>query len=170
MNTELDHIEASERERWRTLVGIAVSCSDEKVPAVAAEIAPKFGSMRDSMVRKIQAVRHLARKGKSSDEIVELGQSQTLSIAASDRYRAFGPQRILSYRVSKSIADLFECEHPAPGSPEPVVTRLHRVCGITTADDLLDFISAIVEHASDEELRHHAGMYDFMRRCRKVSG
>lgn len=170
MTTELDHIEAAERERWRTLVGIAISCSEDKLKIIAGQIAPKFVSMPSSILRKMQAVRQVALKGKSSDEIIEMGQSQTLSLAASDRHRAFGPQRILSYRVSKSLADLFECEHQAPGAPEPVVTRLHRVCGISTADDLFDFLAAIIEHATDEELRHHAGMYDLMRRCKKVSG
>lgn len=170
MNDNLDSIELMAQEQWKALVGIAVSCSEEKIKSVAAEIAPKFGSMPSSIVRKIQAVRHVALKGKSSEEIIEMGQSQTLSVAASDRHRAFGPQRILSYRVSKSIADLWECEHPAPGAPEPIVTRLHRVCGIETADDLLDFLSSMVTHASEEELRHEAGMYDLMRRCKKVSG
>lgn len=169
MNGDLDYIEQAAQEQWRALVGIAISCSDDRVASLAAEIAPKFGAMPTSMVRKMQAVRHLARKGKTSDEIIGLGQSETLSQAASDRHRAFGPQRILSYRVSKSLADLFECEYPAPGAPEPIVTRLHRVCGITTADDLFDFLVAAIEHATDEELRHHAGMYDYLRRCKKVS-
>jgi hypothetical protein len=165
---DLSTIANNAKEQWRSLVIMALSVGEHALPSTASKVATSFGGTPMTVLLKMKAVRHAVACGMSSEQVVEMGQSLTLSKHAKARAEAIGPQRILSYRISRDLADAFECEHPEPGAPEPTCTRLHRVCGIESADDLIEFFKSVVDLASDEELRHQAGLIDKMRKMRRV--
>ena len=121
------------------------------------------------VVRKIAAIKEAQSEGMTQDEIIAAGQTEILSRAARNRRNSSGPQRVLSWRVSRSLADAVMSSDASPDAEEALVTRLVRVCHLKTSDDLFEFLLSVFADVDDKELKHLAGEADVKQKARKTS-
>lgn len=146
------------RDAWESLCRAAVNAGD--VERLIAGVAKWTRANPKGVKAKVSAIRAAVLQGKTLDEVIEMGQSECLSLMARTRKaaRAGDPDRTLSFRVPRSLADAWQNPIASPDQAEPIITRLHRVCGLETSEDLLDFLKSMLDDLSDEELQQRAGV------------
>ena len=114
---------------------------------------------RNSVLRKFRAISKCRESGMTQEEIIAAGQSEILSRAARSRKNHSEPQRILRWRVSRSLAEAIQwTDQSSPDAEEALVTRLRRVCNLKTSDDLWEFFNSVFADRDDKWLRNEAGV------------
>lgn len=154
-------------EPWRALVVQALMVHEDRMDVTAQFIASCSKTSFETARRKIKAIRAAGAAGMSAEEICEKGQSEILSLYAKTQSRHNEPQRMLSWRVSRSLADAIMSDDPSPDAEEALVTRLVRVCHLQTSEDFWTYLHSYFALVSDEELRHHASE-EFPKKFKKV--
>jgi hypothetical protein len=150
-----DEFAESAKRHWIMLVGMALATAD--VDRLAKGFATNGYSSYQTARNKIVAIRYLAQIGESRESIEALGQTAVLSRYAKAKKKARGPERVLSHRMSASLADAIECESPSPDAEEPLFTRLCRVLQIRTIEDIFEYLLAHFSGMSDLEILHDGG-------------
>jgi hypothetical protein len=105
---------------------------------------------------KVKAITEAGLSGMSREEIVAAGQTEILSRDARRRKKYSERQRVLSWRVSRALADAVMSSVASPDQEEALVTRLVRVCHLRTSEELWEFLLSEYVNVSDEELEHRA--------------
>lgn len=154
-------------DAWRLLVLQALMVHEDGFERAAESIASRTKTSVQTVRRKMKAIRAAASAGMTDEQIIEKGPSETLSLYAKAQSRSNEPQRMLSWRVSRSLADAIMSDDPSPDAEEALVTRLVRVCHLQTSEDLWTFVHSYFALVSDEELRHHASE-EFPKKFKKV--
>jgi hypothetical protein len=129
----------------------------------------EYGLLSKADERKIRAINDVRQLGMTQQEIIGAGQTEILSRAARNRRNGAEPQRVLSWRVSRSLADAIYCENPSPDAEECTVARIARVCEIDNSEDLWEFIKSVLDSFDDTTLKMWAGEADVKKKARKAS-
>jgi len=111
-------------------------------------------------LRKAKAIQQARTEmGMSRAEIISAGQREILSRTARHRKKHTEPQRMLRWKVSRSLAEAIQwSDKSSPDAEEALQTRLVRVCGLKTSDDLFEFLLSLFADLDDKELRNLAGI------------
>jgi hypothetical protein len=154
-----EHYERLGAERWMFLVDAVLR---------GGLTSPMLMSS-DSMRRKAFAILW-ARQAAEMDreQIIAKGESWILSAYAKAKRNGNEPQRVLSWRVSRSLADAVMCETPSPDAEEALVTRLARVCRLKTSEDFFEFLLSVFASFDDRTLRMWAGEVEEKKKRAKV--
>jgi hypothetical protein len=109
--------------------------------------------------QKVKAILQARMDGLSREEIIAAGQSEILSRAAKNRKNHSEPQRMLRWRVSRSLAEAIQwTDQSSPDAEEALITRIRRVCHIETSEDLWEFFFSVFADRDDKWLRNEAGV------------
>ena len=144
--SDLSEYAAAKAEAWKSLVNFVYRQGTPSIPPP------------HDVVRKIAAIREAGELGMTQEEIISAGQTEILSRAARQRRLRNEPQRILRWRVSRSLADAVMSSDASPDAEEALVTRLVRVCHLKTSDDLFEFLLSVFADRDDKWLRNEAGV------------
>jgi hypothetical protein len=162
-----DYAKAKEDE-WRALVLFVFTTKADRLEAAMADLARETGIRPGYLRRKVDAVGFKREQGWDQETIVAAGQVQTLSAyIAHLRTKQTEKKKRLTWVVSASLADAIQNEFASPDQEEPLITRLVRVCGLRTSDDLWEFLNSWFAPLNDTELLHHAGEHIPKKRRRK---
>jgi hypothetical protein len=153
-------------EQWRALVNIALYTSAERLPLLVEELAGPNQS-KQTLKRKIDAIRSARDSGLDVENILAHGQSKILSLHRRNGHRE--PQRMLRWRVSQSLAAAVQSDDPSADQEEPLVNRLVRVCKLRTSEELWEFFLSVFADVSDAELMNLAGVHDDKKKAKKPS-
>lgn len=152
MNSEAkERFTSSGRDHWQAIVALAFSGAD--VETLARETSVGVAVLR----QKFAAIRYARESGWAEQAIIALGQSGTLKAHAAAKKNGREPQKMLRWRVSRSLAESIMSSETSPDQEEALVTRLVRVCGLKTSDDLWEFIRSVFYDFSDEVLAIWSG-------------
>jgi hypothetical protein len=168
--TDTDQFAHAAQEQWSLLVTHALLTKEDRLERLYEELAKSSKSSKQAIKRKIQAVRWAGINGLDREKIIEQGQSAILSSYAKAKKEEHGPQRVLSWRVSKSLADAIMSSETSIDQDEALVTRLVRVLTIGTSEEFWSFIHATFADLSDDDLKNIGGMFtekDAPRKRRK---
>ena len=155
MNTE-EFTRAAESQ-WKELVVHSLIVTEDKIDMIAAALAMSSKTSKENIKHKILAIRW-AVNTQSSVQIIEAGQSKILSAYRKARRNGLNdPQRLLAWKVSKSLADAIQCEDPSPDQDEPIVNRIARLLKIDTSESLWEFWHSVFSDLSDDEILHLGG-------------
>ncbi len=135
-----DRLAIVEKERWAILVKIAMSGASSEVPK-----------------HKFQAIQFAKEAGSTEEAIIAAGQGATLSSYAKAKKNGNERQRVLRWRISASLADAIQCDMVNEDAEEPLVSRLIRLLGIKTSEELWMFIHSVFRDFSDEDIIHSGG-------------
>ena len=148
----------STQETWKQLVRFALSISErgyeERIRTEAEAAGSRFGLLK----RKCDAIRFQSSEGRSEEEIVQAGQSATLSAYVKHRRKWDEKTRMLRFRVPVSLFDAIQNPHASADSEEPLITRLSRVCQIRTSNELWEFLLSVFADLSDKDIAGLAGI------------
>lgn len=146
--------------QWQVLVTHALIVFEDHIDELAETLAKASKSSKDAMRRKILAIRSAGTNGMTSQDILAKGQSEILSLYAKARRNgSHDPQRLLAWRVSRSLADAIQCESPNPDCDEPIVNRIARLLQIETSEQLWEFWYSVFSDLSDAEIKNLGGMW-----------
>lgn len=162
-----DYTKAVELQ-WRFIVGAALVAKDDRIDEVAEGLARVGRTSVQTVRRKIKAIRHAGESGLALDQIVQAGQSKILSDYDKARRNGhYEKQRVLSWRVSKGLADAVQSEESSPDAEEALCSRVERVCDIHTSEEWWEFILSVFADLSDKDLKHLTGE-EFPKKFKKV--
>jgi hypothetical protein len=150
---------AASAKLWSELVTHALLTKEDRLERLYEELAKSSKSSKQAIKRKIQAVRWAGINGLDREKIIEQGQSAILSGYAKAKKEEHGPQRVLSWRVSKSLADAIYCENPSQDQDEPIVNRIARLLKIETSEQLWEFWHSEYADLSDEQIQNRGGVW-----------
>jgi uncharacterized protein HemY len=139
------------RENWDALVSIAVNIVRDKdtVENVSKALANASRIGVDSVRRKILAIQHAQSLGYSEEEIKEFGQREVLGLLEKHKKEERYEELVnLSFRIPGSLRELARQQ----------LTRVTEIVGLNSSEELWEWITAQLTLASDEDLRHSAGM------------
>jgi hypothetical protein len=161
----------AKRAEWRALVQFVFECPESQLEEQVRQLAKDTSSDARTLKRKCDAIRYLrdTHNFLGQQDISAYGQSATLrDYKLAFRNGHYEKQRVLSWRVSKSLADAIQTDGSlSPDSEEPLVSRLIRVIGIQTSEELWEFWNSVFADLSDEDLKHLAGIErERKKRCR----
>src|ERR1700687_552791 len=164
-----EYSEASAAQ-WKAIVRLAFRCNPGRTAEMAATIAKQTQSRKATVKRKIDAILFKRSEGWDEQAIVAAGQGPTLSSYAKHQQNGHEKQRVLSWRVSKSLADAIMSSETSPDQDEALASRLVRVLGMQTSEQFWEFLHSVFADLSDSELKNLAGAFtekDAPRRRKK---
>ena len=160
--------EASARQ-WAEIVEQAKHLR-KPIDEIAACFADKNTS-EGSIKGRVKAIRWaLSEGGWTIERIIAEGQTVTLSAYARYKRNGHEKERVLSWRVSKSLADAVMSSETSPDQDEALASRLVRVLGMQTSEQFWEFLHSVFANLSDAELKNLGGAFterDAPRRRRK---
>jgi hypothetical protein len=143
----------SVRSEWAKLVAVAVRIVNQKetVDQVAAAIAKASGVGMDSVKRKILAIQKMQETGFSAEEIVSMGQFQTLGhFQKGKRQDTYEQDVWMRFKIKGSQREIVTQQ----------IDRVKKVLHLESMEDFWDWFYAQVANTTDEELIASAGMHD----------
>lgn len=146
--TELSEYAAAKAAVWREIVRVAYRGDTNR----------QYSELSKADQRKVRAINDARQLGMTQEEIIGAGQSEILSRVARNRKKHSEPQRVLAWRVSRSLADAVMTSNASPDAEEALVSRLVRVCHLRTSDDFFEFLLSVFADVADKELRNLAGV------------
>jgi hypothetical protein len=156
MHDEAERFVSASTAAWTHLVSLCLATPVDRTEQLACALAASTHGLKQTFKRKIRAVHDANLSGMDREQIIAAGQNAILSRFA----KANGfpePQRVLRWRVSRSLADAIMCETTNLDGEEADVTRIKRVCGIETSEEYWEFMHALVLGMTDDQLQNHAG-------------
>lgn len=160
--TTRDRFVTHSHEAWRALVNFAFLCPPDQREQEIDRLAHRLGAPATGIRRKVEAILASKELGLSQSQIIEAGQSATLSAKHKQRKNGQAPkdpERIVSWRVDAHLAEAIK---PDPERHEPVESlqsRCMRVLKIRTSNDFWEFLLSCFADLSDAELRNLAGVF-----------
>lgn len=150
LNELLASAASAMRSDWERLVAIGTKLAKDRdsVDQVATSLsrAGKIGA--DSLKRKLVAIQHMQNRGYSEIEIAAMGQAIVLA--------QFQKEKVTEQR-EKMTRLCFLIPGSQKESVQAELDRVRRVLGLSSSEQLFDFIISQLQQASDEDLKHSAG-------------
>jgi hypothetical protein len=140
------------QQQWEKIVEHARRGRDPK------ELADKNAS-EASIRGKMKAVRWAIESGWSYEDITEKGQTAVRSAYERSKRNGAEPQKVLRWRVSKSLADAIMSSEASVDQEEALASRLVRVLGMQTSEQFWEFLHSVFADLSDAELKNLAGAF-----------
>lgn len=157
--TTRDRYVSSSHELWKALVNFSFLCPPDQLEEEITALAKRTKATPSSIKRKVEAIRYCKNTGMSSREVIEAGQSSTLSKYRNrNGHEEHESQTFIRWRVSVGLARAIKPDPDKPEEVESLQSRFIRVLKIKTHEELWEFIHADYANISDEELYNRGGM------------
>ena len=150
LGTMLAQATQTMKSQWQQLVTIAFALSRDRgdVGQVSHTLARASGTSEDSIKRKIIAIQYAQSRGHSEEVVVKMGQTRVLSEYGKSKKQEKYEQMVnLTFKVPGSVRETVLVEFD----------RVKRILGISTSEQMFDFIVSQLRASTDDELRHAAG-------------
>jgi hypothetical protein len=135
----------SVRSEWAKLVAVAVRIVNQK------ETVDQVAAAMDSVKRKILAIQKMQETGFSAEEIVSMGQFQTLGhFQKGKRQDTYEQDVWMRFKIKGSQREIVTQQ----------IDRVKKVLHLESMEDFWDWFYAQVANTTDEELIASAGMHD----------
>jgi len=138
----------SKKEEWRNLCQIAWVTQPSMVERAAKVLAESAGIGHKTLKRKFVAIHYARAQGVSHDDIVARGQEKILKQFVTEKVKArSAPLVAFPHKLTPAVRDAFDenCR------------RVAKVLHLKTWDEVVQWINAQIELASDEEILHGGG-------------
>jgi hypothetical protein len=145
-----DALELSQsmKKQWEGYVQVSFGVPDEGLDDIAKMISGWAKTGIESVRRKIVAIHYAhAHLGLSKEDIVEMGQEETLSrFQKKKRAEKYEKDTRISWVIPGSQAELVRQS----------IERIKKVCGLTN-EEFFDFWLSFFQGLTDDELKYLAG-------------
>ena len=141
---------ASKKAEWSALVTVAWVTQPSMVERAAKVLAESAGIGHKTLKRKFVAIHYARAQGVSHDDIVARGQEKTLKMWVTEKVKArSAPLVPFPHKLTPAVRDAFDenCR------------RVAKVLHLKTWDEVVQWINAQIELASDDEILHGGGEY-----------
>lgn len=166
--TSRDRFVSSSHELWLALVNFSFLCPPDQLEEEINALAKRTKSTPASIKRKVEAIRYCKNTGMSSREIIEAGQSSTLSKYRNrNGHQEREAQTFIRWRVPIAMARAIKPDPDKPEDVESLQSRCIRVLKIKTHDEFWEFLLSCFSDLTDEDLYNIGGMghrHDKLRR------
>lgn len=137
------------RLEWSNLVEIAIGISPKQIDRAAGRLAKLAGIGKNTVKKKIEAIRFKAAQGWDPETIKKAGQSETISAYVKMTVKA---------RTEPLVAFPHRLTPPVRDAVQELCLRLCKVLAVKTYDEAFEFVVADYLGTDDVELIHRAGM------------
>jgi len=147
---EQELIQAYQAE-WGHLVGLVVRSRATGKPVNIPRISMGAKKGPGAIVAKVRAIYTALEQGVPAEQIIQDGESQTLSVKAQKIAKESDGMVGMNFRVRPDVRD---------GAMQ-VFERLVRVCELKTREEVWDLLCSMfvgADAVTDNEIKHHAGM------------
>lgn len=166
--TSRDRYVSSSHELWKALVNFSFLCPPDQLEDEIIALAKRTKATPASIKRKVEAIRYCKNTGMSSREVIEAGQSSTLSKYRNrNGHQEHEAQTFIRWRVPVALARAIKPDPDKPEEVESLQSRCIRVLKIKTHEEFWDFILSCYADLTDEEFYNIGGMghrHDKLRR------
>jgi hypothetical protein len=135
-------------DQWRFYIRIGQQLADDQVSAYSETLAARLMIGKDSVYRRIAAIRYAHAQGKSPADILAQGQEKTLS------------EWMLSKKKEKTEKDV-TIGYKIPGTLKAKfdedMERIKKLLNIVTSADYFEFLHSLLSSLSDADIQHAAG-------------
>jgi hypothetical protein len=157
----VEQFSAAQASAWQHLVTLCLATPIDRTEQLAVALAARTGGMKATYKQKLRAIWDARNAEMTREQIIEMGPTAVLSrFAKARRNGRFEKQRVISFRLSKSLADALYSDEPiGPDHEEPDLNRIARLLGFETWEQVWDFLHAEISGWSDEFILHEGGMF-----------
>lgn len=133
---------------WTSYVVLAKNTNDDELSSYAEILSTKLRVGKDSIYRRLAAIRHGLASGQSVEDIVARGQEITLSEwMLSKKKEKTEKETPLGYRLPGSLKSTFDEQ----------MERVKSEAGLVTTIQFFDWLVAHLRDVSAEEIKHDSG-------------
>lgn len=140
---------SSSKGQWSELVRVARSTPPRARTQVARTLAEAAGVGKSTLARKLEALHMAMNSGLTDEELIQRGQRWCLAKFVTDKRNGRQDEQVvLKWMVSPELRDAAIANS----------VRVAKILHFTTSNEYWSWLNAQVELATDEELKHAAGM------------
>jgi hypothetical protein len=138
-------------EEWKLLCAAALQMPEEEVLGYCETMAIRMKTGKDSIRRKVDAIRYQRTLGFSEEEIVSKGQEKVVSEWIKSRRQAtYSETVIMKWQVPGDLRERVVQE----------VNRISMVLDVQNSTQFFEWLVAQLSTLTDEEIIHSAGDSD----------
>jgi hypothetical protein len=139
---------SSKQGEWAALVTVAWVTKPNLADRAAKVLAEAANVGSKTLKRKIAAIHHAREQGLSLEEITSRGQKKILEQFVKEKVKARTlPLVAFPHKLTPPVRDAFDAS----------CRRVANLLGLKTWDEVIDWINAQIELATDEEILHGGG-------------
>ena len=135
-------------EEWKWYVLVAGSLGEDQVSSYCEGLAAKLLIGKDSVYRRIAAIRYAHAQGKSSADVITQGQEKTLSDWMLSKKKEKTEKDVtIGYKIPGTLKAKFDED----------MERIKKLLNIVTSADYFEFLHSLLSSLSDADIQHAAG-------------
>ena len=146
---------ATKGEEWKNLVMVACATDAKYIDKAAAVLSTAAKVGKSTLKRKIVAIHYARSHGLGFEQIIDAGQKHILKTFVEEKVKArTAPLVVFPHKLTPEVAKAFDAN----------CRRVGKLLQLRTWDEVVQWINAQIELASDEEIVHAGGEADVKKR------
>jgi hypothetical protein len=141
-------LRAAALDEWKFYVRIAAQLGDDQVSGYCETLAARLLIGKDSVYRRIAAIRYAHAQGQEWGAIIAQGQEKTLSEWMLSKKKEKTEKDVtIGYRIPNTLKAKFDED----------MERIKKLLNIVTSADYFEFLHSLLSSLSDADIQHAAG-------------
>ncbi len=148
LDSDESSLRAAALDEWKFYVRIAAQVGDEGVSSYCEHLSSMLLIGKDSVYRRIMAIRYAHAKGLEWGAIVSQGQEVTLSDWMLSKKKEKTEKDVtIGYKIPGTLKAKFDED----------MERIKKLLNIVTSADYFEFLHSLLSSLSDADIQHAAG-------------